>query len=76
VPAEQSLVNREGTVMGISAVGGVGSVRSHAPAVSVSKPESIEIPGAPDRDGDADNRVQAAATKPAAVKPGQVNVKA
>jgi hypothetical protein len=64
--------------MSVSAVGGVNPVQSHVAVANVGKPESGEVPGAPDHDGDSDD----ARTQPPAAKvsgatiAGSVNVKA
>jgi len=65
------------TVMSISPIGGVNTVPSQA-AHNASKPESGEVPGAPDHDGDADDgatKTPNAKVASAAV-PGRVNLKA
>lgn len=64
--------------MSIDPVGGVGSAQGHAPLPSVAKPESGEVAGAPDHDGDADDAAtQAPAAKASGVTlPGTLNVKA
>lgn len=58
--------------MSISPVGGASPVQTHVPVASQAKPESREVPGAADRDGDSDNH---AAQAPVAPR-GTVNVKA
>jgi hypothetical protein len=61
--------------MSISPVSGVAA---HLPATSsAGKPESSEVPGQPDHDGDADDTVaRSTAVVPPSGKPGHVNVKA
>ncbi len=64
--------------MSISPIGGVSPVQSHVASGNVSKPESNEVPGAPDHDGDSDNagtKVAAAKASSAAAS-GHVNVRA
>jgi hypothetical protein len=64
--------------MSISAVGGVNPAQSHVALANISRPESGEVQGAPDHDGDSDNvGTQAPApTVPSAAVAGHVNVKA
>jgi hypothetical protein len=65
--------------MSINAVGGVSPVPSHAAPASVAKPESAEVKGAPDHDGDADDsaaHAPAQAATGSSATPGHVNVKA
>jgi hypothetical protein len=52
--------------MSIGAIGGVSPMQGHALAGSVSKPESSEVPGVPDHDGDADDAGTKVAAAPAA----------
>ncbi len=64
--------------MSIGAVGGVSPAQSHVVLANMSRPESGEVPGAPDHDGDSDDAgtpVPAATVSSAAVA-GHVNVKA
>ncbi len=64
--------------MSIGAIGGVSPVQSNAAVSSAAKPESGEVPGAPDHDGDSDNSGASAAQASASVTTGagRVNVKA
>ncbi len=63
--------------MSISAVGGVSSAQSQAATANAKKPESSEVPGAPDHDNDADNRATTgSAAKVSGLAAGTVNVKA
>ena len=41
--------------MSIAAVGGVGHHAAFGPVNAVQRPESAEVPGAPDHDGDSDD---------------------
>jgi len=63
--------------MSIGAIGGVSPIQGHATAVSIGKPESKEVPGAPDHDGDADDTGAkvSPASAPRATAAGRVNVK-
>jgi hypothetical protein len=47
--------------MSISAVGGV-SPHAFQPIAAAAKPEAAEVAGAPDRDGDSDDRASAVAS--------------
>ena len=63
--------------MSISPVGGPSPVASSIGASSAAKPESKDVPGAPDHDSDSDQGTQAAAVNAGrAAIVGQVNVKA
>ena len=64
--------------MSISAVGGVSPAQGHVALANISRPESGEVPGAPDHDGDSDDaRTPApASTVSNAAVAGHVNVKA
>ncbi len=59
--------------MSISPIGGVGPAPNHPVTNTVGKPESTEVPGAPEHDGDGDD---GAAKAPKIPTPGQVNIKA
>jgi hypothetical protein len=41
--------------MSIAALGGISPHGALAPAGGIRRPESAEVPGAPDRDGDSDD---------------------
>ncbi len=64
--------------MSIGPIGGVSPAQSHVVSGNVNKPESNEVPGAPDHDGDSDDGVAKAAASKAssAATPGRVNVTA
>ncbi len=64
--------------MSINAVGGVSPAQSHVALPNVSRPESGEVQGAPDHDGDSDDagRPTTAATAATTAVAGYVNVKA
>jgi hypothetical protein len=57
--------------MSISAVGGV-SPHAFQPIANAAKPEAAEVAGAPDHDGDSDDRTGAVAQ--AGTHTGSVNV--
>jgi len=61
--------------MSIAAIGDAGA---HLATPTISKPESMEKPGAPDHDGDADadNSVAAASSSASPRGAGRVDVKA
>jgi hypothetical protein len=61
--------------MSITPVGSIGSAQAFAPASSV-KPESAEIPGAPDHDGDSDDAAKAQSVATTRSTLGSLNVKA
>lgn len=63
--------------MSISPIGGVNAAPSQT-SHNLSKPESGELPGAPDHDGDGDDGAKTAPTANVsnAVVPGRVNLKA
>ncbi len=65
--------------MSITPVGGAAPAQSHAVPTPPAKPETAEVPGAPDHDGDSDNGAAHALTQaasPAKITPGQINLKA
>jgi len=59
--------------MSISPVSGVVAAQAHIPTAPAAKSESLEAPGAPDHDGDADNSPAPAAKAQAN---GRVDVRA
>jgi hypothetical protein len=64
--------------MSIGAVGGVNPTQSHISIANSGKPESGEVRGAPDHDGDSDDAgaKTSAAKVSGAATPGHLNVKA
>ncbi len=64
--------------MSISPVGGVSPAQSHVALANISRPESGEVQGAPDHDGDSDDAGMPApaATVASTAVAGHVNVKA
>jgi hypothetical protein len=50
----------------------IGATGAHIPPAAVQKPESAELPGAVEHDGDSDD---GAATSAPAAAPGRVDVK-
>lgn len=64
--------------MSIGAVGGVSPAPSHVVLANMSRPESGEVPGAPDHDSDSDDAgtPASATTVSSAAFAGHVNVKA
>ncbi|HME04437.1 MAG TPA: hypothetical protein VKG38_15560 [Solirubrobacteraceae bacterium] len=63
--------------MTIGPVPAAGAVPNHAAATRASKPESKEVPGARDNDGDAEDTAKSAqAASPSSTLPGRVNVRA
>ncbi len=69
--------------MSVNPVGGGAPAQTHiqapAPAAAATKPEALEIPGAPDPDHQSDKGSHRAMTQvatPAKITPGQVNLKA